>query len=311
NLPITIMMGDLNGLKLINDSFGHAAGDEYLTKTAKVIKDTFRADDIVSRIGGDEFAIILVRTDSIEAIQILDRLKAKISHENVDGIDLSIAFGYHTKSMMSEDIGKVLENAENHMYRQKLYDRESVRSRTIDVIMNALFEKSHREMSHSRRVSEICGLFAEAMHLEKNNVERLKLAGLVHDIGKIGISESVLNKPSRLDEAEWEEMKKHPESGWRILISVNEFSEVAGYVLDHHERWDGSGYPNGLNGEEISLEARMIALADAYDAMTTDRPYRKGLEPSQAIYEIRKYAGRQFDPELAKLFIENVVPNLE
>jgi len=311
NLPITIMMGDLNGLKLINDSFGHASGDEYLKKAARVIKDTFRGDDIVSRIGGDEFAILLARTDESEAVQILDRLKTKTSNENVDGIDLSIAFGYHTKTNMDEDIAKVLENAENHMYRQKLYDRESVRSKTIDVIMSALFEKSHRELSHSNRVSEICGIFAETLHLEKNKIDRIKLAGLVHDIGKIAISETVLNKPSHLDVSEWEELKKHPESGWRILMSVNEFSEVAGYVLDHHERWDGSGYPNGLKGEEISLEARMIALADAYDAMTTDRPYRMGLEPSQAIQEIQKFAGRQFDPGLAELFVENVVPILK
>jgi diguanylate cyclase (GGDEF)-like protein/PAS domain S-box-containing protein len=311
NLPITIMMGDLNGLKLINDSLGHATGDEYLKKAANVIKDTFRADDIVSRIGGDEFAILLIKTDADEAIQILNRLEAKISTENVGSIDFSIAFGYQTKTVVSENIMKVMEGAENQMYRQKLYDRESRRSKTIDMIMNALFEKSHREMSHSKRVSEICGIFAETMHFEKNNVDRIKLAGLVHDIGKIGISESVLNKPDRLDENEWEEMKKHPEIGWRILISVNEFSDVAGFVLDHHERWDGSGYPSGLKGEETSLEARMIALADAYDAMTTDRPYRKGLLPAQTILEIQKYAGRQFDPDLTRLFIEKVVPILK
>jgi diguanylate cyclase len=311
NLPITIIMGDLNGLKLINDSFGHAAGDEYLKLAANVIKSTFRADDIVSRIGGDEFAILLIRTDADEVEQILDRLKAKAAQESIGSLDLSIAFGYHTKSLMGEDISKVMENAENHMYRQKLFDRESMRSKTIDVIMNALFEKSQREMAHSKRVSEICGTFAIALHLEKSNVEKIKLAGLLHDIGKIGISEAILNKRNCLEENEWTELRKHPESGWRILISVKEFSEIAGFVLDHHERWDGSGYPKGLKGDEISIEARMIALAEAYDVMTAESPYANKREATQAVQQIKKYAGSQFDPKLAKVFVEYVIPLLK
>ncbi|TFG82897.1 MAG: PAS domain S-box protein [Erysipelotrichales bacterium] len=311
NLPITIVMGDLNGLKLINDSFGHAVGDEYLKKAAKIIKETFRTDDIISRIGGDEFAILLIRTDANEAKQILARLKAKASFESTETIDLSIAFGYQTKTEKDEDISKTMEGAENNMYRQKLFDRESVRSKTIDIIMNTLFEKSIREMQHSKRVSEICEIFATALEYEKNNVDKIKLAGLVHDIGKIGISETILNKPSKLLENEREEIQKHSESGWRILTSAAEFPEIAGFILSHHERWDGSGYPKGLKGKEISQESRIIALADAYDAMTNDQPYRKKLDRSQAVREIQNHAGQQFDPELVKFFIEKVVPHIK
>jgi diguanylate cyclase (GGDEF)-like protein/PAS domain S-box-containing protein/putative nucleotidyltransferase with HDIG domain len=311
NLPITIVMADLNGLKLINDSFGHITGDELLKKAGKVIKEAFRSDDLVSRIGGDEFAIMLVKTDAEEAAQIIQRLNARTSNENTGVLDLSISFGYHTKTNKNENILKVMENAENHMYRQKFYERDSVRSKTVEIIMNTLFEKSRREMMHSKRVSEICEAIATEMHLEKANINKIRTAGLVHDIGKIGISENILNKPKKLNEVEWDEIKKHPESGWRILISVKEFSEIADFVLGHHEHWDGSGYPNGLVGDQISLEARIIALADAYDAMTVDRTYRKGLTPQEAITEIKRCSGTQFDPELAHLFISKVVKNLK
>jgi diguanylate cyclase (GGDEF)-like protein/PAS domain S-box-containing protein/putative nucleotidyltransferase with HDIG domain len=311
NLPITIVMADLNGLKLINDSFGHATGDELLKQAARVITEAFRSDDLVSRIGGDEYAIMLVKTDHAEAAQIIQRLNVRIANENTGVLDLSISFGYHTKTNKNENILKVMENAENHMYRQKFFERDSVRSKTVEIIMNTLFEKSRREMMHSKRVSEICEAIATEMHLEKANINKIRTAGLVHDIGKIGISENILNKPKKLNEVEWDEIKKHPESGWRILISVKEFSEIADFVLGHHEHWDGSGYPNGLVGDQISLEARIIALADAYDAMTVDRTYRKGLTPQEAITEIKRCSGTQFDPELAHLFISKVVKNLK
>lgn len=176
--------------------------------------------------------------------------------------------------------------------------------------MTTLFEKSHREMKHAKRVSEICEKIAIAMNLDKESINKVKMAGLVHDIGKIAINEDILNNPNKLSEDEWQEIRKHPETGWRILIGVNEFFEIANFVLDHHEKWNGSGYPKGLKGEEISLEARIIALADAYDAMTSDLPYRKKLKKTAAIEEIIKCSGVQFDPNLAKIFIEHVVTDL-
>ena len=193
------------------------------------------------------------------------------------------------------------------MYRHKLTESLSMRSRTIDLIMNTLFEKNKREMSHSKRVSEICESIAKTLRLNADAVNDLKTAGLMHDIGKIGIDEHILNKPNKLNKNEWDEIKRHPEIGYRILSSVNEFSEVAEYVLEHHERWDGQGYPRGLKGKKISLQARVIAFADAYDAMTSDRTYCKALSMEEALVEIKRCSGAQFDPAIAEVFVTDVL----
>jgi HD-GYP domain-containing protein (c-di-GMP phosphodiesterase class II) len=179
-----------------------------------------------------------------------------------------------------------------------------MRSKTVEMIMSALFEKSDREAQHSQRVSELCEEIAVRMQFERDDVEQIRMAGLVHDIGKIGINEAILNKNAVLDETEWVSMKRHPESGWRILNTKVEFSEVAQFALCHHERFDGKGYPKGLKGEEIPIQARIIAVADAFDAMTSERSYRKPLSFDVAIQELRKCSGRQFDPKIVEIFIE-------
>lgn len=307
NLPISIIMGDINGLKLINDSFGHSVGDELLKKTAESMKRFFRDDDIVARLGGDEFAIILPKTDTMETENIIRRISDYSSKEKVMNIDLSISFGSDTKKVKSDDLLATLKNAEDSMYRLKLYENKSMRSKTIDVIMNALVEKSQRELTHSKRVSSICEKIAMELHLKSEFVSQIRMAGLVHDIGKIGIDEKILNKPASLNKDEWAAIKKHPEAGWRILNSANEFSELSEFVLCHHERWDGSGYPRGLKGEQIPIEARIIMIADSYDAMTSMRSYRGALSEEDAANELRRYAGIQFDPDIVKLFVEKVL----
>ncbi len=307
NIPLTIVMADVNGLKLFNDSFGHKAGDELLKKAAGVIRQGCRADDIAARLGGDEFVIILPGTTLSQAEGITDRFEALMSQEEVESVSLSVSFGYETKKFRDEDIHEVFSRAENHMYRHKISENSSIRSKTIQIVMNTLFEKSTREMLHSKRVSELCEAIAAEIGLDNDTIRQVKTAGLVHDIGKIGIDESILNKPGQLTNVEWDEIKRHPESGWRILISANEFSELADFVLEHHERWDGSGYPKGLKGNEISLEARIISIADSYDAMTSDRPYQKGAGKAEAIEEIIRCSGTQFDPDIARIFIENVL----
>lgn len=303
NLPMTIVVADINGLKLINDSFGHAKGDELLKKAAEEMKKVCRDDDIVARLGGDEFVILLPKTDTFAAEGIIKRIKDTSLSEKADTIEISISFGYETKLYKEENIQEILKKAEDQMYRHKVYESSSKRSKTIDLIMNTLFEKSNREMMHSKRVSEICEEIAIHMNLEEGIVNQVRTAGLMHDIGKMGIDEKILNKSQSLDNEEWKEIKRHPEIGYRILSSVNEFSEIASYILEHHERWDGKGYPKGLIGEEISLQARIIAVADACDAMTSDRSYRKGLSEDEAINEIKKCSATQFDPDIAKILI--------
>jgi putative nucleotidyltransferase with HDIG domain len=184
-----------------------------------------------------------------------------------------------------------------------------MRSQTIDLIMKTLFEKSNRESLHSDRVSSICQAIASKMNFNKGNVDKMRIAGLVHDIGKIGIDDKILNKDGSLSSDERHEIERHPEIGWRILSTTNEFLELAQFVLDHHERWDGGGYPNGLKGEKIPLESRIITVADAYDAMTSGRSYRKGLDNEEAIKEMKRCSGTQFDPEIVDVFVNQVLPS--
>lgn len=303
NLPLTIVMGDVNGLKLINDSFGHSIGDQLLINIATSIRKACRADDIISRVGGDEFMLILPNTNTVEAIKVINRIKLNLAEVKVNNFELSVSFGYETKTNSDQDIAMLLKKTEDFLYQHKLYESASSRSKTIELIMKTLFEKNKREMLHSTRVSHICELIAKKMELPKEDVNQIRITGLMHDIGKIGIDESILNSEKTLSAEEWIEIRKHPEIGYRILSSSTEFSEVSEDVLQHHERWDGKGYPRGLKGEEISVKARIIAIADAYDAMTSDRAYRKALSIEYAIKEIEKYSGKHFDPFIVKIFL--------
>jgi diguanylate cyclase (GGDEF)-like protein/PAS domain S-box-containing protein/putative nucleotidyltransferase with HDIG domain len=310
-LPLTIIMGDVNGLKLINDSFGHEAGDELLVKAANVIRKGCRETDIVARIGGDEFGIILPGTDESSAEKIIQRIKEEASAIDFDNTLLSISFGYSTKYSADRKVEELMMEAENYMYRRKMYESASMRNKTIDVIMNALYEKSDRELRHSRRVSALSADIAEKLGFGPDEVNKIRMAGLVHDIGKIGISEKILNKPGKLDNDEYAKIKKHPEAGWRILSSAREFSDLAKEILYHHERWDGRGYPAGLTGADIPVEARIIAVADAYDAMTSARPYRDTLKKQDALAELQKSSGTQFDPDIVAVFLEKVLQGIK
>lgn len=310
NLPLSLVISDVNGLKLVNESFGHAVGDELLKKVAGVIREACREQDVVARLSGDEFVILLPKTDEMQAAKMVKQMRGAAQQQSVGAIDFSISFGYETKTMSDQNIQEVLKNAEDNMYRHKLYESASIKNKTIDLIMNTLYEKSSREMLHSKRVSDICEKIAVKMNFDQDDISQVKAAGLIHDIGKMGIDEKILNKPGGLDPDEWKKIQRHPEIGYRILSSSNEFSELARYVLEHQERWDGKGYPKQLAGEEISVQARIIGVADAYDAMTCDRAYRKGLSVAEAVDEIKKCAGTQFDPHVARVFIEKVLTEI-
>ena len=304
NYPLTIVMGDVNNLKMFNDSLGHQVGDDILRKVAKVFKKAFRSDDIIARLGGDEFVVLLPKTDAIEVEKIIERFRNELAKESVGNIGFSVSIGYDIKTKKDQDVQTLLKNAENFMYQHKMYDSASLKNRTIELIMKTLFEKSNREMLHSARVSEICEMIATSIGLNKDEVNKIRVTGLMHDIGKIGVDEKILNSNTKLSDFEWSEIKKHPEAGFRILNGSVEFHEIANDVLQHHERWDGNGYPKGLKGEEISINARIIAIADTYDALVSDRAYRKAYSKEYAINEIIRCSGTQFDPELVKVFIE-------
>ena len=307
NIPIALVMADINGLKLTNDAYGCRAGDELIRRISAILCRECRADDIVARIGSDEFAVILPKTNPDQARRFAARIYESMAYEKPDKVVLSLALGFAVKQDDSDKIEDVLRRAEDDMYRQKLTENSSVKSRTIVLILNALYERDAREMSHSKRVGKLCEELASEMHFDKQEASQMRTAGMLHDIGKIRIDEDILKKPENLTESEWQEVMKHPETGYRILSSVNGFSEIAIYIKQHQERWDGKGYPDALKGEEISLQARIIAVAAAYDAMTSDKPYGAAMSQERAIEEIRKYAGLQFDPEVAKTLIEKVI----
>jgi diguanylate cyclase (GGDEF)-like protein/PAS domain S-box-containing protein len=307
NLPLTILMLDVNGLKLTNDAFGHFYGDQVLKKVAGALRRECRSDDIISRIGGDEFVVLLPKTDFEQARIVVDRIHSAIIEEKVESINLSVSYGWETKKELAVEIQKVLSKAEDYMYRNKLSESDSMRHKTIKVVIKTLYEKSKREEKHSKRVSQLCKELGAAFDLGQEDISELQMAGLMHDIGKIIINDDVLNKPADLNESEWSQMKKHSEVGYRILSSVNEYAPLAEYVLAHHERWDGKGYPRGLKGTEIPLQSRIISIIDAYDAMTGYRPYRMPFDKNIAIEEIKKNSGTQFDPAIVKVFVEKII----
>ncbi|ACA55963.1 GGDEF domain-containing protein [Clostridium botulinum] len=307
NLPLTIVMADVNGLKLVNDSFGHAAGDELLKKVSEIIKKGCRYNDIIARLGGDEFVILLPKTDIYETEQIVKNINALALKETVSAVNISISFGYGTKKKEEEKIEEILKKAEDYMYKKKLFESPSMRGKTIGAIISTLHEKNKREEEHSHRVSMLCQDMGHALGLTESETEELKTIGLLHDIGKIAIEENILNKSEELTDDEWQEIKRHSEIGYRILNTVNDMLEISEYVLYHHERWDGKGYPKGLKGEEIPLQSRIITIIDAYDAMTSQRSYRSALPEESAIEELKINAGTQFDPDLVRIFIEKVL----
>lgn len=303
--PLSLAMLDVNGLKLTNDAFGHQMGDKLLQIVAETIKNICREDDIISRIGGDEFVLLLPKTSYVETEAIIKRIYRGLEQTKLDDIIISVSVGWETKDS-DEDIMEVFARAEESMYRKKLIESQSMRSKTIQVILKTLNETNPRERIHSENVSKISRKIGEALNLNQELLREIEMAGLLHDIGKIAIDNNVLNKPGKLTDAEYEMIKRHPEIGYHILKSADAYTSISDYVLAHHERWDGTGYPRGLKGKEISLAARIITIADAYEAMTAERTYKKTISKEEAFSELRRRAGTQFDPDIVRIFCEDV-----
>ena len=303
-LPLAIMMVDVNGLKLTNDAFGHHIGDELLKKVAKNLISCDSKGGFACRVGGDEFLMVFPNTDEKEAEYLVDKLYELVSAERLENIVISISAGCQVRTDVSQSIRDTLIKAENHMLRKKIVESQSMRNQTVNIIMQTLNEKNEREKRHSVEVAKWAKEIGVAMGLSVQKVKEIELAGLLHDIGKIAIKEDILNKPGKLTEEEYDEIKRHPESGYHILKSVDEYSSLAQCVLEHHERFDGKGYPKGIKGSQISLIARIIAVADAFEAMIAQRPYRKSLTEEMAIEEIKKNANTQFDPEVVTAFLK-------
>ncbi len=301
-LPISIIVVDINGLKLINDAYGYNEGDKLIRNVATVLKETCRKEDIITRWGGDEFVVLLPQTPAEIAQEISGRIKVICQRYNVNSVPFTVSVGTAAKVRAGEPMAKVQKVAEDRMYRNKLHNYREIKGALLKSVYRKLQEKSYETEDHIRRVRDISLKIGECMGLSRAELNRLAVLVILHDIGKVKVFEEILTKKGLLDNEEWATIKMHPEAGSRIVRATEEFAHVADDILSHHERWDGSGYPRGLKGKEIPLLARIVAIADAYEVMTSGRPYRRAMTPAAAVSELRHCAGTQFDPRLVDIF---------
>jgi len=310
--PFSVLMIDLNRLKQVNDTLGHQAGDERIRAVAEALRTTLRGEDCGYRVGGDEFMVILPGQRAWGALNVASRLHGAMAVRTDASVTVGIA-----ESTVTESKDTVLKRADLALYEAKRCrlgtivfspelepqrDGEERREETRHVqeliataLARAVDSKDVGARSHSETVGALSAMIGERLGLAPERLRRLRIAGLLHDVGKIGIADSILQKPGPLTHEEWQIMRTHSSVGHSI-VSATEFDEEAGWVLHHHERVDGNGYPAGVVGDQIPLESRIIFVADAFEAMTADRPYRPGRSPAEALDELVAYAGTQFDP---------------
>lgn len=303
-LPISLIMVDVNGLKLINDAYGHDKGDELLKKAADVLRQSCRNEDIMGRWGGDEFVLVLPQTTVRDGERIGQRILEEADKAKIEHLPVSLSLGLATKEVDKFPLTDVLKEAEDRMYRHKLSESRKARHAVLTSLLQTLAEKTDETEEHLWRMQGLAFRLADRINLSDGELDRLSLLIHLHDIGKITISRELFFKTGTLKEEEWEQLKRHAETGYRIARSTEDFAHVAGDILAHHERWDGKGYPQGLKGKEIPILARIIAVVDAYDVMTHGRVYRDAVTSEEAREEIRCCSGKQFDPQLVQFFLE-------
>ncbi len=334
--PLSLVMLDLDFFKSVNDKYGHQKGDQVLSGIGRLLKGELRRMDYAARYGGEEFVIVMPETTGKEACEVAERLRKKVGAVAEDvglpQVPLAASFGVADMPSCANDNESLVAAADSALLFAKSKGRDQVAYfrdlsetelgerdidglnmrlegaslKTICSLAEAVDARDSYTGQESRNMSAIAEMMAEKLNLSREQVESLSLATVLHDIGKIGIPDSVLSKKDKLSEEEVEVIQQHPQIGKRIMREAEQIQDLVSAILYHHERWDGTGYPEQLKGEEIPLMARVVGIFDAYRAMTTDRPYRKALNEKSVMEELRKGAGSQFDPQLVDLFIETI-----
>ncbi|PQV63291.1 diguanylate cyclase (GGDEF) domain-containing protein/HDIG domain-containing protein [Abditibacterium utsteinense] len=323
--PLAVIMMDLNNFKLFNDTYGHPVGDQVLKRVADALRTDCREDDIIGRYGGDEFIVVLPGADGEVALQVAHRLRETMNREGFRRagdqrtIPVTMSFGIAVYPSDADDRHELLTLADANLYNAKLSEhgihstsdlqrdtrefKNESSFNALDSMVVAIDNKDRYTRRHSEDVTEYGLWIAGELGLSQETQRVIRVGGLLHDIGKIGVPEDILRKPGRLTPEEFEVLKRHPQLGALIVGSMPDIEPITDIVRSHHERWDGGGYPDGIAGENIPLLGRLMAVADAFSAMTTQRPYRQGLAWDEALKEIELNLGTQFDPEMGRAFL--------
>ncbi len=303
--PVCVLSADIDGLKLVNDTLGHHMGDRLLQAGAGILQTVVRTQDVLARVGGDEFVMLLPQTDERQGSRIMGQIEEEAERYNREHstLPISMSLGISCRLASEEDLKETYRRADDAMYRNKMNKESSGKSYIINALMATLGERDYITEGHGRRLADLTMRIGISMNLDSGRRDNLNLLAQVHDLGKVGIPDDILFKPGPLTDDEWEIMKQHPEKGYRIASSSPDLSGIADLILKHHEKWDGSGYPLGVSGQDIPLECRILAVVDAFDAMTQDRPYAKARTHADACAELHRCSGTQFDPQVVDVFM--------
>lgn len=335
NKPVSMIFIDIDYFKHYNDLYGHQKGDNILKELAEIVTKSVREKDIVARYGGEEFAVILEDTTEKETLEIAERIRANVEQTYFDGEEnqpkgkITASIGISIFPYKAKDELELIKSADDALYRAKFFNKNRVETYTsilddlkkniddkdielvtsIKTLISIINAKDRYTYSHVERVVIYSRLLADKLKLSETDKSNLIYGAYMHDIGKINIPKEILVKRMKLEKEEWEELKQHPDNGVEIIKSVESLKDVIPLIKHHHERYDGKGYPNGLSGEEIPYLARLLTVVDSFDAMTSNRPYNRRKSYEEGIDELRKCSGTQFDPEIAKAFIEVIESN--